>query len=53
MRALQSMAFTPRTTESTHGTGCAPNRLLDQPRLTQANRVWASDTTYPPLANDE
>ena len=38
-RALQSKAFAPRTTDSTHGQQCAPNRLLDQPRPTQANRV--------------
>jgi transposase InsO family protein len=31
--------------------GCAPNRLLDQPKPTQANRVWVSDITYLPLAN--
>lgn len=31
LRALQPRAFTPRTTDSTHGLRCAPNRLLDQP----------------------
>ena len=46
LRALQPKAFTPRTTDSTHGLRCAPNRLLDQPKPTQANRVWASDITY-------
>jgi transposase InsO family protein len=49
--ALQPKAFTPRTTDSTHGLRCAPNRLLDQPKPTQANRVWVSDITYLPLAN--
>ena len=53
LRALQSKAFTPRTTDSTHGLRCAPNRLLDQPKPTQANRVWISDTTYLPLANGD
>ncbi|OWP61300.1 transposase, partial [Hymenobacter amundsenii] len=53
LRALQPKAFTPRTTDSAHGLGCAPNRLLDQPKPTQANRVWVSDITYLPLANGE
>ncbi|RZK28682.1 MAG: IS3 family transposase, partial [Hymenobacter sp.] len=50
-KALQPRAFTPRTTDSTHGKRCAPNLLLDQPHPTQANRVWVSDITYLPLAN--
>ena len=53
LHALQPKAFTPRTTDSTHGLRCAPNRLLDQPKPTQANRVWVSDITYLPLANGE
>jgi len=51
--ALQPKAFTPRTTDSTHGLRCAPNLLLDQPKPTQANRVWVSDITYLPLANGD
>ena len=51
LHALQPKAFTPRTTDSTHGLRCAPNRLLDQPKPTQANRVWVSDITYLRLAN--
>jgi len=51
LHALQPKAFTPRTTDSTHGLRCAPNRLLNQPKPTQANRVWVSDITYLPLAN--
>ena len=50
LHALQPKAYTPRTTDSTHGLRCAPNRLLDQPQPTQANRVWVSDITYLPLA---
>ena len=50
-QALQPKAFVPRTTDSTHGQRCAPNLLLDQPRPTQANRVWVSDITYLPLAS--
>ena len=51
LHALQPKAYTPRTTDSTHGLRCAPNRLLDQPKPTQANRVWVSDITCLPLAN--
>ena len=53
LHALQPKAFTPRTTDSTHGLRCAPNRLLDQPKPSQANRVWVSDITYLPLANGD
>ena len=53
LHALQPKAFTPRTTDSTHGLRCAPNRLLDQPKPTQANRFWVSDITYLPLANGD
>ena len=38
-------------TDSTHGLRCAPNRLLDQPKPTQANQVWVPDITYVPLAD--
>jgi len=51
LRALQPKAFTPRMTDSTQGLRCAPNRLLDQPKPTRANRVWVSDISYLPLAN--
>ncbi|WP_226163442.1 IS3 family transposase [Hymenobacter terricola] len=50
-KALQRKAFTPRTTDSTHGQRCAPNLLLDQPRPTQAHRGWDGDIPYLPLAN--
>jgi len=52
-KPLQPKAFTPRTTDSTHGKRCAPNLLLDQPKPTQANRVWVSDITYLPLASGQ
>jgi len=51
LRALQAKAYTPRTTDPTHGLRCAPNRLLNQPKPTQANQVWVSDSTYLPLAS--
>jgi putative transposase len=53
LRALRPKAFTPRTTDLTHGLRCAPNRLLDQPKPTQPNRIWVSDSTYLPLANGD
>jgi transposase InsO family protein len=53
LHALQPKAFTPRTTDSAHELRCAPNRLLNQPKPTQANQVWASDIAYLPLANGE
>ena len=50
LHALQPKAYTPPT-DSTNGLRCAPNRLLDQPKPTQANHVWVSDITYLPLAH--
>ena len=51
LRGVQPKAYTPRTTDSTHGLRCAPNRLLDQPKPTPANWVWVSDSMYRPLAD--
>lgn len=39
LQALQPQAFTPRTTDATHDLCCAPNRLLNQPKPTQATRA--------------
>lgn len=50
LHASHPKAYTPRTTDSTYGRRCAPNRLLDQPTPTRANRVWVSGITYLPLA---
>ena len=50
---MHPKAFTLRANDSTHELHCVPNRLLDQPRPTQANRVRASGITCPPLANDD
>ena len=47
IKALQPKSFVPRTTDSTHGQRCAPNLLLDQPKLTQANRVGVSGPHLP------
>ena len=53
LHALQPKAFTPRTTDSTHGLRCAPNLLLNQPKPTQVNQIWVSDITYLPLASGD
>ena len=53
LQAIQPRAYTPRTTDSTHGLRSAPNRRLDQPKPTQPNQVWVSDSTYLPLASGQ
>ena len=50
-KVLPPKSFVPRTTDSTHGQRCALNLLLDQPKPSQANKVWASDITSLPLAS--
>ncbi|RZK19511.1 MAG: IS3 family transposase [Hymenobacter sp.] len=53
LRALQPKTFTLRTTDSTHELRHAPNRLLNQPKPTQANQVWVSAITHlPPATGD-
>ena len=50
-KALPPKSFVLRTTDLTHGLRCALNLLLDQPKPTQANRVWVSDITCLQLAS--
>lgn len=52
-KALKPKAFTPRTTDSTHGKRCAPNLLLNQLKPTQSNQLYVSDITYLPLASGQ
>jgi putative transposase len=40
--------FVPRTTDSNHNHGVAPNRLKQRFTIKQINRVWAGDISYIP-----
>ncbi len=51
LKPIQPRSFVPRTTDSRHTLGYAPNLLLDRPRPTGPNQVWVSDITYIPLTN--
>jgi putative transposase len=44
--AKSKRPFRPRTTESRHGCGIAPNRLKEQAPVTRINQTWAADITY-------
>jgi putative transposase len=50
---VKVFCWSARTTDSTHGLRCAPNRLLNQLKPTQANLIWVSDITYLPLVNGD
>ena len=45
LRAKSKRPFRPRTTQSRHPYGIAPNRLKDQ-TLSRINQAWAADITY-------
>src|SRR5215469_12668736 len=45
LRAKSKRPFRPRTTDSRHLYGAAPNRLKQQ-TLSRINQAWASDITY-------
>lgn len=53
LHALQPEPFISRTTDTTYGLRWAPNRLLNQPKLTLANQARVSDITQLPLANGD
>jgi putative transposase len=46
LQAKSKGPFRPRTTESRHGYGTAPNRLKEQAPLTKVNQTWVADITY-------
>lgn len=46
LRAKTKCPFRPRTTDSQHRYGAAPNRLAGTGRLTRANQTWVADITY-------
>lgn len=46
LRARQKRPFRPRTTQSCHGQGTAPNRLKECPVPTGSDQTWVADITY-------
>ena len=46
LQAKSKRPFRPRTTQSQHGYGTAPNRLKEQAPLTRVNQTWVADITY-------
>lgn len=46
LRARSKRPFRPRTTDSRHRQGLAPNRLNQLPALTDINQAWVADITY-------
>jgi putative transposase len=46
LQAKSKRPFRPRTTQSRHGYGTAPNRLKEQAQVTQVNQAWVADITY-------
>jgi transposase InsO family protein len=46
LQAKSKRPFRPRTTDSRHRYGLAPNRLKQTGPLTRTNQAWASDITY-------
>jgi len=46
IRAKSKSPFRPRTTDSQHLYGAAPNRLACTDELTRVNQTWVADITY-------
>jgi transposase InsO family protein len=46
LQARSKRPFRPRTTDSRHGHGAAPNRLKTLGPLTRINQAWVADITY-------
>lgn len=46
IRAKSKRPFRPRTTDSQHLYGAAPNRLAGMGQLTRVNQAWVADITY-------
>ena len=51
LKAIQPKSFVPRTTDSSHGLGRSPNRLLDREPPKSPNEVFVGDITYIPMAD--
>jgi transposase InsO family protein len=48
LRGVQRRSFHPKTTDSQHEYPISPNRIQDQPKVTEPNQVWVTDITYIP-----
>jgi len=46
IRAKSKRPFRPRTTQSRHLNGIAPNRLKQLPAISRVNQTWVADITY-------
>ena len=51
LKAIQPKSFVPKTTDSSHGLGRSPNRLLDREPPKSPNEVFVGDITYIPMAD--
>ena len=49
LRAIQPKSFVPKTTNSRHRLGYAPNLLMEAEAPTRINQIWVGDITYIPL----
>lgn len=51
LKAIQPKSFVPKTTDSNHGLGRSPNRLLDREPPKNPNEVFVGDITYIPMTD--
>ena len=49
LKAIQPKSFVPKTTDSNHNLGYAPNLLLGWGEPTAINQIWVGDISYIPL----
>jgi len=49
LKAIQPKSFVPKTTDSNHRLGYAPNLLLNMGKPSAINQIWVGDISYIPL----